>query len=118
MNSLPKESKNIGNRLLHQDTHKQKKFEYFNLIHNKILKNILSYLNILELTISTRVNTKWRRIIQKEDDLFLKIDLLNMTKKRQSLNFIKIISRASQLNYLSLPDALSGADNLSYKIFD
>lgn len=88
---------------------------YINELDHKIIKMIFRYLNIIEMTVITRVCTKWKRTIEKEKDLLYAIDLSMLPKKNSNLNFIKIISKSTALKRLALPDNVSNTDTLSYR---
>ena len=84
-----------------------------NELYNDQLKMILQFLNIVEITLIMRVCSRWKRMIEKERDLLVAIDLTTLPKKTSNLNFIKIITKSTQLKRLGLPENVSNTDTLS-----
>lgn len=83
------------------------------MLDQRALKNIFSFLNVIEMVIISRVCSTWKKIIEKNPDILLSLNLSILPQKINSLNFIKILGRATELKQIILPQSMAVTDTLS-----
>lgn len=74
------------------------------------LRRILTYLNVVDLCIMSRVCRRWKNMIEKDPLIFENVNLEILPSSVQVLNLLKIFSRDKHIRSLSLPKNASASD--------
>jgi hypothetical protein len=84
-----------------------------NILEPRPLKTIFSFLNVIEMVVISRVCSKWKRIIEKNPDILISMNLVALPHKINGLNLLKILTRAQMLKHLILAENMAVTDTLS-----
>ena len=77
---------------------------------DKLLRDILKFLNVVELCILCRVCKKWKNMIAKDAFIFEHLNLEILPQNIHVLNLLKIFSGDKQIKSIKLPQNASASD--------
>lgn len=77
---------------------------------DRLLCNILTFLNVVELCVLCRVSKRWQNLIEKDPLIYQNVNLEVLPSTVQVLNLLKIFSREKHVSTLHLPKNASASD--------